>query len=62
MGVYSELVQRFWVLLLERDTLGEGVIVTGHWAVAVPQLALTVAMVMVPAASGMPVISPVCGL
>ena len=62
MGVNWSLLQRVWFLFSERDTLGAGVIVTGQSAVAVPQLALTVAMEMMPDVSGIPVISPVSGL
>lgn len=62
MGVNSELLQRVWFLLLERVTVGEGVRVTAHWAVAVPQLPPSVVMVMVPASVGVPVISPVSAL
>lgn len=62
MVVNSELLQRVWFLLLERVTLGPGVRVTVHCAVAVPQLVLLVEMVIVPASVGMPEISPVSGL
>ena len=62
MGVNSELLQRFWFLLLEREILGAGVSVTTHWAVAVPQSTLEVVMVMVPDSVGIPVILPVCWL
>ena len=62
MDVNSELLQRVWFLLLGSVTVGPGVSVTEHCAVAVPQLELAVVMVMVPASVGVPVISLVSGL
>ena len=61
MVVNSELLQRVWFLLLERETLGDGFTVTVQDAFVVPQSPVLV-MVMEPPSLGMPLISFVSSL